>query len=208
MNQYNEYTKIETHIDFATRLFLIDKRGNHLIKEIEQKKYDGKKKSGSCRYNRDMKKVRSSLISVLNVRRFCPRLYLNLIYFLDEILFKEVGFASGNKFYIGVEEYDLTKIYFDPKSWVLDQEVQPFCLDQAPVFDITEAMCMICFMREYEDFLMEVERYARDNCKDDKRLKKGLLKTSEKIRFKLKQVWDIVLNVVTTTIKNESEEKI
>ena len=203
MDQYNEYTKIETHIDFATRLFMIDMKGNHILKEIEKKKHDGKKRCGSCKFNGDMRIVRSSLISVLNVRRFCPRLYLNLIYFLDEILFKEVGYASGSKFYIGDEEYDLTKIYFDPKSWILDQEIQPFCLDEAPNFDITEAMCMICFMREYEDFLLEIERYVRDSCKDDKRLKKGLLKTSEKIRFKLKQVWDIVINVVTTSMKNE-----
>ena len=70
--------------------------------------------------------------------------------------------------------------------------------------DLTEAMCLICFLWEYDDFLLDIDCYVRENCKDDKRLRKGFHTTNEKIRCKLKMIWDIVLNVIQNSIKSDT----
>lgn len=202
MNQYNIYSKIEAHINFGIRLFLIDKKGKHILEEIDMKKFQQKNKKGKSVLSDDMKKINKSLISILNVKKFTPRLYLSLIYFLDELLFKDVD-EYNDKFYIDENEYNLTKIYFDPHSWI-HQDIQKFILDATPNMDLTEAMCLICFLREYDDFLLDVDCYVRENCKDDKRLRKGFHKTNEKIRCKLKSIWDIVLNVIQNSIKTDT----
>ncbi len=202
MNQYDIYSKIETHIKFGIRLFLIDKRGKHILTEIDMKKGQRKTRDGKSILSSDIKKINRSLISILNVKKFTPRLYLSLIYFLDELLFKDVE-EYNDKFYIDGNGYDLTKLYFDPETWIQHHDIQRFVLDASPIIDLTEAMCLICFLREYDDFLLDIDCYVRENCKDDKRLRKGFHKTNEKIRCKLKTIWDIVLDVIQNNINIE-----
>lgn len=206
MNQYDIYTRIEKHISFGIRLFLIDRKGKHIINEIKLKKNkepNGKESSGKNILSSDMKKLTRALISILNVKKFTPRLYLSLIYFLDELLFKDTNKYTGNKFYIEDNEYELTKLYFDPEAWIIEKEIQCYSLDKSSSIDLTEAMCLICFLREYDDFLLDIDCYVREHCNDDKRLRKGFHKTNEKIRCKLKLIWDLVLNVIQNTIQND-----
>lgn len=201
MNQYDIYTRIEKHVSFGMRLFLIDKKGKHIIDEINLKKNEVVT-NGKSALSSEMKKLTRTLISILNVKKFTPRLYLSLIYFLDELLFKDTSKYVG-KFYIEDNEYELTKLYFDPEAWISDKEIQCWTLDKSSTLDLTEAMCLICFLREYDDFLLDIDCYVREHCKDDKRLRQGFHKTNEKIRCKLKLVWDLVLNVIQTTIQND-----
>ena len=103
MDHYNIYSKIEKHINFGIRLFLIDKKGKHILTEINMKKFQMINKNGKPILSNDMKKISKSLISILNVKKFTPRLYLSLIYFLDELLFKDIE-EYNNKFYIDENE--------------------------------------------------------------------------------------------------------
>ncbi len=202
MEQYNIYTRIEKHISFGIRLFLIDKKGKHILSEIDVKKYERKSNTGKSILSTDMKKINRTLISVLNVKKFTPRLYLSLTYFLDELLFKDIE-DYNEKFFIGENEYELTKLYFDPESWIINTDIQRFSLDKSPNMDLTEAMCLICFLREYDDLLLDIDCYIREYCKDDRKLRKAVHKVNEKIRCKLKTIWDIVLNIIQNSISND-----
>lgn len=196
-DQYTEYTKIEMHLEMSRMMFMLDKKGRHILSELEDKKYERKKRNGASVFREDVGKVYSTLVSVLNVRRFSPRLYCIIQHYMDELLFKEV--STYNKFFVDEDEYDLTRLYYDQTAWIRDQDIQPYKMDIGASLDITEAMCLVCFLREYEDFLFTIEEYIKDI--DYTNLKTILLKIIRRVRVKLKFIWDIVLNVISLTIK-------
>jgi hypothetical protein len=141
-------------------------------------------------------KVYTNLVHVLNVKKFSPRLYFALQYYMDELVFKEI--KEYDKFYVEDEAYELTKLYLDPSAWIPNQDIQTFELDVGPKFDITEAMCLVCYLREFENLLFSIEEYIHDQ--EDKRLKKIITRTITRMRYKLKTVWDIVVNVISNNI--------
>jgi hypothetical protein len=201
--QYTDYVKIETHMEFSRVLFLIDKKGKHILSELDSKKFERKKRNGSSVFGEDVGKVYTNLVHVLNVRKFSPRLFFALQYYMDELVFKEV--KEYDKFFVEDESYELTKLYLDQSSWISNQDIQEFHLDVGPKFDINEAMCLVCFLREYEDLLFSIEEYIRDL--EDKRLKRLIVRTIARMRYKLKIVWDIIVNVITSNINCKDGEK-
>ena len=198
--QYSDYEKIETHLDFSRTMFLIDKKGRHILKEFDEKKYERKKRSGTNVFTEEITKIYNNLVAILNVNRFSPRLYISLQHNMEEILFKEVH--TYGKFYIEDEEYELTRLYFDQSSWIKNQEIQCFELDKGPVLDATEAMCLVCFLKEYEDFVFSIEEYVRDTV--DERLKSEVSKITRRLRFKLRVVWDVVVDVINKSFLSVS----
>jgi hypothetical protein len=199
-DQYSDYTKIEMHLELSRMMFMIDKKGRHILSELEGKKFERKKRSGTCVFNDEVGKLYSTLVSVLNVRRFSPRLYCVLQHYMDELLFKEV--TSCDKFFVEEEEYDLTRLYYDQSSWVKNQDIQAYKMDLCSILDTGEAMCLVCFLREYEDFLFTIEEYIKDI--NHTQLKNILLKILRRFRIKLKIVWDIVLKVITLAFREKN----
>lgn len=195
-DQYTDYEKIESHLEFSRSMFLIDKKGKHILSQFDDKKYVRKKRTGANVFSEDINKIYSCLVTILNVNRFSPRLYISLQNFMEELLFKEV--TVHKKFYIDDDEYELTRLYFDQSSWIRDQDIQTFQLDKAHSLDINESMCLVCFLKEYEDFLFTIEEYYRDI--NEPKLLNELNKIIRRIRFKLRIIWDVVIEVITKTM--------
>lgn len=198
--EYSEYTKIENHIEFSRQLFLIDKKGKNILLEMELKKYERKKRTGGCVFKSEADKVYTNLVHILNVKKFSHRLYFTLQFYMDELLFKEVDTCT--KFYIEDSEYELTNIYFDQLSWITNSDIQEYQLEIGTEFNLNEAMYLTCFLRDFETLLFDIEEYISDlkNC----RLKKILLNTLSRIRYKQKIIWNIVIEIINKTIKYES----
>lgn len=201
-DQYTEYSKIESHLEFSKRMFLLDKKGKHILSQLDKKKYEYKKKNGRSIFKSNISIFYINLVNILNVRQFIPRLYFTLQYYMDELLFKEV--KKQSKFYIEDDEYDLTRLYSDQISWLKNQDIQLYKLEISDIFDINEAMCLVCYLREYEDLLFSINEYIIDL--DDKYLKKNIIRTITRIRYKLKIKWDITINIINITLKNDSKK--
>lgn len=197
--QYHEYSKVEAHMEFSRLLFLIDKKGKHVLSELASKKLERRRRNGTSVLIGDVKRLYTQLVHVLNVKRFSHRLFSSLQYHLDELLFKEV--KEYDKFYIEDDVYDLTKLYYDPSSWLQNNDIQEFVLDESTDITISESMCLVCFLREYEDLLFSLEEYIRDV--DYIELRNSIMKTIRCIKHKLKVIWDIVTNVISRGMKND-----
>jgi hypothetical protein len=46
--QYTDYVKIETHMEFSRLLFLIDKKGKHILSELDGKKKEKREMGEVC----------------------------------------------------------------------------------------------------------------------------------------------------------------
>jgi hypothetical protein len=200
-DQYSDYEKIESHLEFSKTLFALDLKGQHILLELERKKSLSRKKKT---FGEDIYRIYHNLVDVLNVKKLKPRLYCALLHFLDELVFKEV--SNYDQFFIEDDGFQLTKLYFGQTSWIRDQDIQPFELDTGQDLNINEAMFLVCYLREYENFLLSIEEYISDL--DYIGLKRELTSTIGRIRRKLKIVWDIVIEVVTKSLQNDANEKI
>jgi len=199
-DEYSEYSKIESHLDFSRQLFLIDKKGKNILIQLELKKFERKKRNGGFIFKPDIDKVYTNLINILNVKKYRPRLYYTLQFYMDELLFNEV--PKFNKFFIEDSEYDLTKVYFDQEAWISNQDIQDYQLDKGNDININEAMCFVCFLREFEDLLFSIQEYVNDL--NEKRLKRIITKTITRIRYKHKIIWDIVVEIINKNLKHEN----
>lgn len=195
--QYTEYDKIESHMELSRTMFLIDKKGKHILSQFDLKKFERKKRTGANVFSEDVNKIYTTLVTILNVNKFSPRLYISLQHYMEELLFREV--SNHTKFYIEDDEFELTRLYFDQSSWIRDQDIQPFQLDTSPVLDSSESMCLVCFLKEYEDFLFTIEEYIRDI--NENKIVNELLKTIRRIKIKLRVIWNVVVEIISETIK-------
>lgn len=184
-SSYDEYSTIERHIEFSKMLFVLDKKGLHILNELNIKKSEH-----TCK---NITKIYTVLVTILNVKKYQERLYLNLLSDLDELLFKEI--KNYNKFYIDDDNYDLTSLYFNQNLWIKDQEIQEVKLYKSECLDIHDAMYLICYLREYENILLNIETYIKEKYSDS-----NLLKTIYFIRLKLKKIWDVLICIVENNI--------
>ena len=185
--QYSIYSKIEYHIELSKRMYAINQKGLHLIQEFKTKKYT-RKKGNMPIFKNPLATIYTNLLNVLNYRR----LYMTLKNHLDALLFND-NRNKYTKFYIENNEYDLTRLYYDQECWIQNQDIQRYELDQGADLDITETMCLVCYLREYEEFLFMIEDYTKQEYKD-------IYKTMCRIRYKLNVVWDIVTNHITISM--------
>ena len=105
----SEYNSLEKHIAFSTKLYTINQKGKNILLEISKKKPIRIKRSGEPEYNSQTMQIVQALQDTLNYRKFCFRLFFNLQYYLDELMFKQVN--NLKTFFIEDGEYELTKLY-------------------------------------------------------------------------------------------------
>ena len=196
MDSYTEYGKIENHMGFSKALFLIDKKGQKILDQLEAKKAARFRKNGSPVFEGDVLKVHNILSETLNVRKFSMRLYYELLYYLEEVMFKEINDATV--FFVEEEQFELTRLYFDQSSWIHDQEVPLFEFFEGAELNIHEAMYLICFLREYEDTLLTLEDYIKGL--DYKDYRRELHRIIGAIRRKHKGIWTSVIAIVDQKI--------
>lgn len=197
-DEYTSYTKVEHHMDYSKTMFLVDKKGKNILQQLEEKKYTRKKRNGKSSFKKDIMKIYNMLSDTLNVRRFSIRLYYYLQYYMEELMFKEI--SGLENFFVEDDTYEITRLYFDQSSWIKDQDVNMYEFYKNDELDINEAMYLVCYLREYENMLLNIEDYIKELTY--KEVKKHLYKTINKIRRKHKGIWEIVVTIINSNFEN------
>ena len=152
-----EYNSLEKHIQFSTKLYTLNQKGRHILSQFYKNKPTRIKRSGEPEYNQTISLIVQALQDTLNYRKFCFRLFFNLQYYLDELMFKEI--LNLKTFYIEDNEYELTKLYFD-YTWLEERcDIKKYDFYKDPDINIDEAMYLVCFLKEYDAVLLEIEEY-------------------------------------------------
>lgn len=193
MDDY-EYNIIEKHMQISRELYSIDKKGKYIISQFNTKKSRGiRRRSGNHIFSDTLKIIHRNIHSCCSLKRF--RTYFHLQYFLDELLFYQV--KTHTKFYTEDDMYDLSKLYFHQDEWVTDLNIQEyqFYEDESEI-NIHEAMYLVCYLKEYEHILHDIEMYIK-TIKHNNTIKNKLKYAIHRIKRKHKKVWSVLLNTIS-----------
>jgi hypothetical protein len=124
-------------------------------------------------------------------------MYFCLQYFLDELMYYEV--KNINKFYIEDNVYNISKIYFGQNEWITDLYVQKFNFYSEKDLNLNEAMYLICYLREYDNCLLEIEEYIKP-IKTIPKIKRKIRDTIQRIRLRHNNIWTMLLNIINNNI--------
>ena len=195
-----EYTKIENHIRFARHLNEIDRKGKHIIYEFQAKKSKTmNKRTNTYNFESATSRVYKNILHCLSLKRL--RLYFYLQYFLDELLFFEA--QNSSIFYIEDAEYNISKLYFGQDEWIADQSYyQKYEFYENTAINIHEAMYLVCYLKEFDLFLIDLEQYIKP-FKEIKRIKTKLRYTIQKIRQRHSDVWKVLLGIINQNFSQE-----
>ena len=188
----SEYDNLEKHIQFSIKLYTLNQNGRNILAEFAKNKATRIKRTGEPEYNSEIVQIVQALQDTLNYRKFCFRLFFNLQYYLDELLFTEV--SSLKSFFIEDNEYELAKLYFD-YNWLENRcDIKEYKFYKDPDISIDEAMYLVCYLKEYDSVLLEIESYITSKTKKDIKKLPGII---NKIRLKHKVIWDIILKKIS-----------
>jgi hypothetical protein len=196
-DEYSEYNKIESHIIFSKNIFLLKAKGRNILKEFEIKKYESKNRKGSIIFIPDITIIYNNISNIVEKKRHSLKLCFCLTYYLDELMFGEI--KTLDNFIIEDQLYDLTKLYSHPEEWIDDQEIQNVSLDSEKNLNINESMLLVCYLKEFENFFLEIEEYLK-SFKDSYKIKKKILRIINRFRLKFKNIWDIILKIINNNI--------
>lgn len=199
-DEYTEYTKLEQHMALSKAMFDLDIKGKHIVKEFQKKKSNGvRKRTGTHIFSNDILTVYNNLLNCLSLKRL--RLYFCLQYFLDELMYYEI--KNTDNFYIEDNVYSISKMYFAQNEWIPDQQHQEFQFyEDTNSININEAMYLVCYLKEYDSFLLDIEEYTAPfkGNKNVSRIRSKLRETIHRIRCRHKNVWDILLDIINKSI--------
>lgn len=196
-----EYKKIENHIMLSKSIYELDMKGRHIINEFNQKKSIGKKRNGSFMFNESMTIIYNNLIHCLSLKRL--KMYFCLQYFLDEVMYHEV--TKTNKFYIEDNVYNISQIYFGQDDWIYDVMIQHFQFDNRKDescdgnLNIHEAMYLICYLKDFDQCLLNIEDYIKP-FKTIPKIKSKLRYTFHRIRVRHNYIWPLLLSIINENI--------
>jgi hypothetical protein len=197
IEECNEYSKIESHLQFSKTLFLLKEKGVNIMEQFNMKKFDKKTQRGTCAFVEDTAIIYNNLANVVDKKKNSLKLCFCLSYYLDELMFGEI--MKLDTFIIEDLQYDLTKVYYSPSEWILDQEQQTYLFYNEKEININEAMYLICYLKDFENFLLEIENYLKTFL-DTYTIKKKIVGIINKLRLKFKNIWDIVLKTIEKSI--------
>lgn len=154
--EYDMYTKIETHMSISASLYILNRQGVDILKELDAKKLLRKDQKVATT---DVGKVYMELVPCINTNRIVTDLYTNLISHLDDVLFDECG--ELETFYVKEEEYTLESLYYKQGSWVDEiewQEPQVFTFHASHDMDEGECVYLLMYLNKYTTLLSKIER--------------------------------------------------
>lgn len=194
-DEVSEYTKIEQHMSFSRGLYLLKKKGKGILEQFDQKKYQRKTKKKTNVFSHDASIIYNNLSNIVNRSRHSLQLSFCLQYYLDELMFVEI--KNLHTFIVEDQHFDLTKLYYYPSEWMQDQETQCFEFYSDCDLNMHEAMYLVCYIKDFENFLLEIEDYLKTH-KDSNRIKKKVLRVANRIRLKFRVVWDVIIGVINS----------
>lgn len=188
--EYELYSKIETHMSFSASLYILNRQGVAILKELDANKVTRKDQKVVVNVSG---KVYTELHQCINSNRIVSDLYTNLISHLDDVLFEECG--ELETFYVKEEEYTLESLYYKQGSWVDEiewHEQQRFSFNKSVDIDEGECMYLLMFLNKYLSLLSKIKKEY-----DHQKLHTCL----EKIECKLNNVHNILVDVLETFLK-------
>jgi hypothetical protein len=181
-DEYEIYTKIETHMSISLSLYILNRQGNDILKDLETKKLPVQQKGVPHTPSSDDKhnvgRIYNELHYCINENRLTKDMYTTLISNLDDVLFDECG--DMDTFYVKEDEYSLESLYYKQDSWVREiewDEPQKFEFDKTLEFAEGECMYLLMFANKYMSLLSKIDK-EYDNIK----LKVSLNKLRDKMR--------------------------
>ena len=196
MEEYESYCLIQKHMNISEDLYNIDKIGKHVLTEIQEKKNTKQNGRRGYKFSEEYEIIYNSIYDTINVCRFKSRLYLSLLYYLDEVLFNNIP-DDHDAFYIEDDRYDLTKLYFDQEYWVRHIGIQTFSLPHvdSSSFTMDEALLINCFFSKYESLLKDILAILVD-IPDEASYKKKIVNVIGRIRSKHNTALQIIMDTV------------
>jgi hypothetical protein len=150
--EYEIYSKIETHMSISSSLYILNKQGIDIMKNIH------KYKLISSKNNTEVQRVYNEMEYFINHNRACNDLYTDLINVLDAVMFEECG--ELDSFYVKEDEYTLESLYYKQGSWVSEIEWsnnQIFTFSNNNSFDEGECMYLLMYIIKYLNLLSRIE---------------------------------------------------
>ena len=196
--EVSEYSKIEQHMIFSKTLHQLKGKGKNILKEFDEKKFDRQTKKRKNVFIGNTSIIYSNIANIIAKSKYSLQLGMSLQFYLDELMFNEI--KNIQTFVIEDQDYDLTKLYYHPTEWIQDNDLQIFNFYAETDININESMYLVCYLKEYENFLLEIEDYLK-NFKDKYSIKKKLLKLINRIRLKFKIIWEIIINIISDKVE-------
>ena len=188
-SEYDTYSKVETHMGTSMSLYMLNRQGQDIIKELEQKKLkvkhescnESKRKNAKINslYDTNTWYVYQNLISIINFNRITIDLYVDLLNYLDEELFNEC--KNIESFYVKEEVYNLENLYYKQETWVHEiewDELQVFTFFEGGKIDEGECVHLLMFCQKYMRVLAEISESYCESAK----LQHTLIKMTDKLR--------------------------
>lgn len=185
--EYELYSKIETHMSFSASLYILNRQGVAILKELDANKVTRKDQKV---VTNNLGKIYTELLHCINSNRIISDLYTYLISHLDDVLFEECG--ELETFYVKEEEYTLESLYYKQGSWVDEiewHEQQCFSFNKSVDIDEGECMYLLMFVNKYLSLLSKIKKEY-----DHQKLHICL----EKIECKLNNVHNILVDLLET----------
>lgn len=175
METYIEYEFLDKHIQYSKELYILDKRGRHILDQLERKKLMRRKRSGDLLFCSDVKFTYDTLTDITNTKQFSLRLYFCLQHYLDELVFSQV--KNITKFIIEDDEYKLTDLYFNQSAWNENEEIQTYDFyENNKHLNSEEAMYINLYLFDFEEYINKLFNFI------------SALKNSGYIGVKLKEI--------------------
>jgi hypothetical protein len=170
--EYDLYSKIETHMSISASLYILNRQGIDILKNIE------KNKLIKSITNTSVQRVYNEIECFINQNRLSNDLYTNLISNLDDVMFVECGELES--FYVKEDEYKLESLYYKQGSWVDEidwEQQQQFSFSKSVIFDEGDCMYLLMYVNKYLKLLSRI-----NNDFDNIKLNNSVNKLKDKMR--------------------------
>lgn len=187
INNYEEYTRLEKHLNLSKQLLKVSIAGKDVLSLLERTMGIKLKRS---KLKDDIYRVFATITHTIKPRKsLCNNMFSSMIYYLDEVMYREVQHLD----YFFIEDYcySINKVYYNPREWIDDEDTAPSTGDDDNISDEEIIQCIAAFFENYEALLDIIKDHTAYMIKSDK-LKKKLYRVISKIRTKHKAARDIL----------------
>lgn len=183
MGEYDLYSRVEFHMRMSMSLYMLNRQGQDLVKEVESKKVvTNKRRNQNVRRgmfaDESMSIIYGCLHAIINFNRMNIDMYVELLNLLDEELFNECGELES--FFVKDDEYKLESMYYKQDSWVSGIEwetPQVFQFTTGDKLDTCECTHLLMYCMKYRTLLDEINA-----CFDNSHLECLVGKLHEKLK--------------------------
>jgi hypothetical protein len=162
-DEYNLYTRVEYHMKVSMSLYMLNRQGQDILKEVGVKKLGlplnhivsgtfpqafvvKRRENGKMQPNKALT-IYQNMRDIVNFNRINSDVYVELLNQLDEVLFNEC--KDIDMFYVKEDSYSLESLYYKQESWISEvewQDNQIFAFVEGETFDVVEITHLLMYL--------------------------------------------------------------